>query len=53
MQINVENRLFVVNIGEKAIEVHEGDWLSIDGGTGEVFLGELDTGIPTSRAKAR
>ncbi|MEZ4612949.1 MAG: hypothetical protein R2838_22355 [Caldilineaceae bacterium] len=23
LQISVENRLFVVNIGEKAIEVHE------------------------------
>ena len=28
------------------IEVHEGDWISIDGGTGEVFLGQLPTQDP-------
>ena len=52
LQISVENRLFVVNIGEKAYEVHEGDWLSIDGGTGEVFLGELDTQDPDFESEA-
>jgi pyruvate,orthophosphate dikinase len=26
--------------------VHEGDWLSIDGGTGEVYLGKLETEDP-------
>ena len=26
--------------------MHEGDWLSIDGGTGEVFLGQLETEDP-------
>ncbi len=28
------------------VEVHEGDWISIDGGTGEVFLGQLETHEP-------
>ena len=47
LNINVEQRLFTVDLGEGAtIEVHEGDWLSIDGGTGEVFLGQLETEDP-------
>ena len=31
---------------ESLIEVREGDWISIDGGTGEVFLGKLETQDP-------
>ena len=31
-------------VGDLVIE--EGDWLSLDGSTGEVFLGELDTFVP-------
>jgi pyruvate, orthophosphate dikinase len=46
LQISIENRLLVVFVGERPIEVHEGEWLSIDGGTGEVFLGQLETHAP-------
>ena len=28
------------------VEVHEGEWISIDGTTGEVFLGQLETVVP-------
>ena len=28
------------------IEIHEGEWISIDGTTGEVFIGKLDTVVP-------
>lgn len=42
LQIDTEKRLFRVG----AIEVREGDWLSIDGSTGEVFLGQLPTVMP-------
>lgn len=28
------------------LEISEGDWVSLDGGTGQVFLGELDTFVP-------
>ena len=28
------------------LEIHEGEWISIDGTTGEVFLGKLDTVVP-------
>lgn len=31
-------------VGDLVIE--EGDWISLDGGTGQVFLGELDTFVP-------
>jgi len=39
LQINVEARRFVAD----GKEVKEGDWLSIDGGSGEVFRGRLPT----------
>jgi len=44
--INVEQRLFTVQTDNNVIEVHEGEWLSIDGGAGQVFLGKLDTRDP-------
>ncbi len=34
------------------LEVHEGDWLSIDGGTGEVFVGQLETEDPDFESEA-
>ena len=46
MEISVEQRIFSVTIDDKVIEVHEGDWISMDGGTGEVFLGQLPTQDP-------
>lgn len=46
LQINVEQRLFTVKVDDREIEVHEGEWLSIDGGTAEVFLGQLETRDP-------
>jgi pyruvate,orthophosphate dikinase len=46
MHINVDQRLFTVQLEDRLVEVHEGDWISIDGGTGEVFLGQLETQEP-------
>ena len=46
LQINVEQRLFTVQQENRLVEVHEGDWISIDGGTGEVFMGTLETRDP-------
>jgi pyruvate,orthophosphate dikinase len=46
LQINLVERLFVVQKESGTVEVHEGDWLSIDGGTGEVYLGKLETQEP-------
>nr|WP_290669291.1 pyruvate, phosphate dikinase [Ardenticatena sp.] len=42
MHIDLEKRLFRVG----SLEVREGDWLSIDGSTGDVFLGQLPTVMP-------
>jgi pyruvate,orthophosphate dikinase len=46
LQFNTDNRLFTVSLDSGIVEVHEGDWLSIDGGTAEVFLGQLETHEP-------
>ncbi len=46
LKINVEQRLMSVTVGTEEHEIHEGDWLSLDGGTGEVFLGKLETRAP-------
>ncbi len=45
LQIDMNKREMVV--GEQV--VREGDWISIDGNTGEVFLGRLKTMIPDIR----
>ncbi len=42
LDIDVNGR--VMTIGD--LEMHEGDWISIDGTTGEVFAGQLDTIVP-------
>jgi pyruvate,orthophosphate dikinase len=44
--IDIDRRLFMIQTEAEPIEVREGDWISIDGGTGEVFLGQLDTQEP-------
>jgi pyruvate, orthophosphate dikinase len=46
MEIDVDHRIFQVTVDDKLIEVREGDWISLDGGTGEVFLGQLPTQDP-------
>lgn len=39
VELNEEDKFFVV----KKIKVKEGDWISIDGSTGEVLVGEIQT----------
>ena len=46
LEIETNQRLFTVQVGDNTLEVKEGDWLSIDGGTGEVFVGQLETQDP-------
>lgn len=46
LNIDVEHRLFTVHREMTLFEVHEGEWISIDGGTAEVFLGKLETQDP-------
>ncbi|MDR3557294.1 MAG: pyruvate, phosphate dikinase [Syntrophobacteraceae bacterium] len=42
LDINVARRM--MKVGDQVVK--EGDWISIDGTTGEVFLGQLETKIP-------
>jgi len=39
MRVSIEDRHF--SVGE--VQVNEGDWITLDGGTGEVFTGDLPT----------
>ena len=43
LEIDAEHRQMRTSTGQV---LKEGDWLSIDGGTGEVFAGELKTVVP-------
>jgi len=52
LHISVEHRLMTVQLGERTVEVHEGEVISIDGGTGEVFLGALETHAPDFESEA-
>ena len=47
MEVNVEDRKATVN----GVVYHEGDWFSLDGTTGEIFTGKIDTKPPTSRIR--
>ena len=43
-EINIDLRARVMHVGDR--EIKEGEWVSIDGTTGEVFEGKLDTVVP-------
>ncbi|MCB9879221.1 MAG: pyruvate, phosphate dikinase [Planctomycetes bacterium] len=43
LEVDVEARRMS---GQGGVVVHEGEWVSIDGTTGEVFLGKLPTVVP-------
>lgn len=45
IRINLEKRLMEVEATGKV--VNEGEWISVDGTSGEVFLGEIPTSAPT------
>jgi pyruvate,orthophosphate dikinase len=42
LEIDMANRVMLVS----GKEINEGDWVSIDGTTGEVFSGQLETKVP-------
>jgi pyruvate,orthophosphate dikinase len=46
LEIDIDHRIFQVHIDDKVVEVREGEWISLDGGTGEVFMGQLPTQDP-------
>ncbi|MBN2177119.1 MAG: pyruvate, phosphate dikinase [Demequinaceae bacterium] len=43
-ELNIDLNARVMAIGER--EIQEGDWISIDGTTGEVYVGQMETMIP-------
>jgi pyruvate,orthophosphate dikinase len=43
IEINERAKTLTVNVGGKMIGMKEGDWLSLDGSTGEVFQGQAET----------
>ncbi|MDD5748195.1 MAG: pyruvate, phosphate dikinase [Actinomycetota bacterium] len=43
VDIDYENRVVRISTDKGIVSVKQGDWLSIDGTTGEVFLGEIPT----------
>jgi pyruvate,orthophosphate dikinase len=46
LQISERNKLFTTTVGGKAITVKEGDWISLDGTTANVYLGKATTNDP-------
>ncbi len=46
LKINVDRQLMTQTREDGTVTVRQGDWISIDGGTGEVFLGQLPTVDP-------
>jgi pyruvate,orthophosphate dikinase len=43
VNIDYERRVVRIRRGTEVIEVNEGDWLSIDGTSGKVYLGRIET----------
>src|SRR6185437_3105725 len=46
IQIDERKKQFTVRVGEKSIVVKEGDWISFDGTTADVYLGQAKTKDP-------
>ncbi len=46
ISINERGKSATVKVGEKTITVKEGDWVSLNGATGEVYLGQAETKEP-------
>jgi pyruvate,orthophosphate dikinase len=42
--LDIDLKARTMSVGD--VVVNEGDWLSVDGTTGEVFLGKVETGVP-------
>jgi len=53
LTINEEKRTVTATVGGKAIVVKEGDWISFDGTTGEVYLGRQIPSSPIGTQRAR
>src|SRR5262249_22498084 len=43
IEVSERQKQMVVSVGGKKVTLKEGDWLSLDGSTGEVFAGQANT----------
>jgi pyruvate,orthophosphate dikinase len=43
IEVSEHGKVMTVNMGAKKLVLKEGDWLSLDGSTGEVFAGQANT----------
>jgi pyruvate,orthophosphate dikinase len=46
LSIDEHKKQFKVTVGQKEITVHDGDWISFDGATADVYLGQAQTKEP-------
>ena len=46
LSINERGKSATVKVGEKTVTIKEGDWVSLDGTTGDVYLGQAETKEP-------
>jgi pyruvate,orthophosphate dikinase len=46
LSISERNKVFTTTVGGKAVTVKEGDWISLDGTTANVYLGKATTNDP-------
>jgi len=50
IEVNEHRKQITVAVGAKTVTLGEGDWLSLDGSTGEVFAGQANTLEPDPRS---
>ena len=50
LAINEKGKVATVKVGEKVVTLKEGDWISIDGTTADVYLGQAKTNEPDPRS---
>ncbi len=50
LQIDEHKKQFTVTMGEKKLVVKEGDWISFDGTTADVYLGQAKTSDPDPKS---
>ena len=46
LNVDTTRKELRANLDGKAVRLREGDWISLDGSTGEVFLGRAETQLP-------
>jgi pyruvate,orthophosphate dikinase len=52
ISINERGKVATIKAGDKTVTIKEGDWVSIDGATGAVYLGQAETQDPDPNSPA-